>query len=815
MLALVALVCSCEPEEELASFNLSAAIEGLVDEDQEVPSSTGSKVYMVNEKWTYWEVDDIISLGSDRTSGRGYMAQLIPSSLSQTDDWEDFNGIFVSSLPATSRYFLGLYPYNPENIIKGTGGSNTFSEVVINLPSEQPLVSDVTYAKNVFPMVAWYGGEWDSPQYTPYNLDFHSLAGVVRFQFYNTTGTDLTLYDIEFMSNKPLCGAFDVSDYKTYNPKLKAKSNSDATKKINVSCGENGVSFRSGSSEDLITVYLVVPSTMGSNQAEYHTMRVCLYTDKEHSDPGTIYVETQEGGVKVRRSTITYARAVNVDQLNGSGGFELATSLSGHGTKERPFRIYTLKDMKYLREQFKNSHPSAGEHAYINNQEVTNDTYFKIMRNDILLTSETWEGGIPNFMGHMTYEANPASSISYKGIINNSNYPIFQSIEPGAVVEGITVYRKSNAVYEGTEAFSPFCFQNNGTIRDCRVVSIATEASSTTSVTDAIVTRHANTAGICCRNSATGVIENCGNMAVMKAENSGINIAGICGINHGTIKGCYVSSPFNVAGAAMAGAICAENEPTGVVEECYYSASISSANFNIAGIVYDNEGTVNNCYFSHTGILNSTAEVGGIVYNNNAGGLVDYCRFEGAIRGVNVAGIATNLIGGTVRNSFVCVGTSRYPSSIGQVLLLNNGTVAGGLIGNMSGGSLLNSFYLGTHVVYYGGNSSVKIGPLVGNATAGEIGHCYVREFISSGKVFGSVRNAVTYNGPVYHVDGTESNAGETGVIGITTAEAEDASTGLHNKLNTTAASARTADYKTWEQIDSRYAVLEIMRQTP
>ena len=135
-------VASCEKEKEgTGSFKFNATIENLDTDDN-------AKVNLVDEQWVYWEVGDNISLASDKSSSQ------VVATLTNTGgpNYPDFNGTFISELPWSSKYFLGLFPYSENNVITGSSESKDFS-AQIELPAVQPLRNDITFARKVFPMV--------------------------------------------------------------------------------------------------------------------------------------------------------------------------------------------------------------------------------------------------------------------------------------------------------------------------------------------------------------------------------------------------------------------------------------------------------------------------------------------------------------------------------------------------------------------------------------------------------------------------------------------------------------------------------------
>ena len=165
---------SCKEEDKSATFTFNATLEQ--------PSDSGNtKVRLVNERWIYWEGGDQITVGSDMSGSTPVQGDLTAFG----GDFSDFNGAFSSTLPYDSKYFFALFPHHASNSISSAGGRNFTAQIY--LKNEQPYRSgaqgDFTFSKNVIPMCAWYGDEaW------PPHLDFHSMAGIVRLQFYNGNG---------------------------------------------------------------------------------------------------------------------------------------------------------------------------------------------------------------------------------------------------------------------------------------------------------------------------------------------------------------------------------------------------------------------------------------------------------------------------------------------------------------------------------------------------------------------------------------------------------------------------------------------------
>ena len=109
---------SCEREKEgNGSFTFNASIENLDTDDP------AAKVHLVDEQWIYWEQGDNISIASDQSSSQ----ELATLTNTGGPNYPDFNGTFISELPWSSKYFLGLFPYSENNVITGSVNSTVFS----------------------------------------------------------------------------------------------------------------------------------------------------------------------------------------------------------------------------------------------------------------------------------------------------------------------------------------------------------------------------------------------------------------------------------------------------------------------------------------------------------------------------------------------------------------------------------------------------------------------------------------------------------------------------------------------------------------
>ena len=681
-LVLVLTLASCEKEKPKMRINFSATMEQLDD---------GSKVRLVNERYVYWEYDDCISIASDlSTGGAGQEeANLVNSG---SEDFSDYNGVFVTSLPEGSKYFLGLHPAHDNNVITPAGSGNSGFSASIYLRPTQPYRNDSSFAKQVLPMVAWYGGHWDdNPGSTPFNLDFHSLAGLVRLQFYNSSNADHTITSITVScADKQLCGMFNVNGIKTYNPSLTATADGNASfGTLTLSMPGNALEFKKDS---LRSFYLVLPSRSGSDAGDEYALHVTVNTD------GGSF--SRDLTVKIRRNGITYTRAVGITAFSP---ISYTNGIVGNGTLERPFKIYKIAELQAVRDSF--AHPRLDGNVYLNGQKVTSQTEFRIMRSDIVLNTSNWTAGISNFKGHMLYNSNAA--VALHGITNTSNRPLFESISSDGVVEGLTV-KSNHSVSNSSPAFSLFCNENNGKIVDCHMTTPSTEDPS-------YHLRFYGTAyaGICCTNN--GTIE--GSTCSVLARIAG-NFAGICHTNSatGTIKGCIASSPLNVYNATHAAGICYQN--SGTIEDCYFDARYTAGATIWGGICYQNSKTIRHSYISDGAVIHGTT-VGGIAVNNT--GTIDYCWCGGELRGTTVGGIAANQSGANSKLTNCFVDNNLFVITL---LASASSHYAGGLVAVLNGGSVKDSYTL-INQIQTRDNTGVY-GSLAGHIGAGaKVDNCY------------------------------------------------------------------------------------------
>ena len=730
---------ACQKEKKgNEEFRFTATTERLQNDN--------AKVRIVDERYIIWEYDDEISIGSNTsgdTKNKAWLYYADPNS----EDWSAYNGVFLTTLPSTSQYFLGLHPYSDNNIIISSAGGGASFSAKIDIPATQTYRNDSTFDKQVFPMVAWYGGEWGSDPYTPFNLDFHSLGTIVRLQFLNTTGAASAISSITITStDKQLYGLYIVNNYNTNDPSLSGLETSKKT--VTIDCGGSGVAF---ANNQLLTFYLVLPAFTGRDNTTQFTLTATVNNTASQSCSRTFQVNT-------RRNGITYMQALEISSWTSAP----TPTISGNGTADRPFKVYDIADLQYLRDCYNSVART------INGQPITADTYIKLMRSDIVLTQANWLAGIRNFVGHFL----TMNQQSHPGISNTcQNVPIFESIGAQGEVIGLTVKSSGSNNTTNPTGVSPFCTQNNGRIIDCAITNKPNSSDYTTSIFSPF-------AGICVTNNGTIQGSRCEARVEVQSNQ---HFAGICLHNKGTIVGCQAGDMTLRDFSAKGAGICYEN--SGTVKDCYYAANIMNSNADWGAIVYENSGIVKHCYMSNTGYLYTSKGVGGIVRNNiGASSLVDYCWVSGKLRGRTVGGIVDSLVNGEVRNCF--------NSTTAMVTVTSATSVGGGLVGYVKGGQVNNSYV--NDIALIRNNNNAVIGGLAGAVTGGTFSYCYSYE---DNNAFYGTTTAATYN-HCYLVDASQAN--------INTASSSNFAT-LTTNLN----GSGNSNFSTWVQpTDSSAPVL-------
>lgn len=681
LLALLALAAGCKKDQVAVRFLVTA--ESPAQEE-------ASKTHLVDERYVCWDNGDQFTINTNKSGQAPTVA---------TYENGEYNAYFESYLDYDANIFCALYPHSTNNIIEMNDAGDV-TRLKCDFPALQPFRDDYTFGTNACPMVA-YEPRAGEP---PFHLQFHNLCGIARIELYGTHGTQKEVRKVEFVeaNGKQISGMFTVNGHDTYNPSLTATDpGTDASKKITIECTR-----RIGSGEPMMTFYLVLPALEGTTSYKLHM----TVTNNE----GNQFKKTLT--VPIRRNGITKAPAIAISEwgVPAAGGTGSGTiTITGNGTKSRPFQIYSAADLAYLRDRY--------EYGTLNTYTLGRDTYILVMRSDIVLTNSNWTSGISGFAGHFIYNA---SSSSTPGITNNSNQPIFNTISSDGVVEGLTVKGTSSMNTAEEKEFSPLCGTNSGKIIDCMVASSASFTLTSTNPGSGT-----GIAGICVHNNDGAVIEGCGCSGRLDSRDH--VVAGICLHNHtgGTIRGCYITSPMLATRCLEAAGVCYENRSNGIVENCYFAANTNSSTSHWGGIVYKNSGNVSRCYVDRSGVISTTRSVGGIV-NTCTGGIVDRCwnstdRMQtSSSLNDGVGGLIYHMTGGELRNSYCNIPSAEFSATTGWV---------GGAIAEMSGGSACNSYSFSRQSQVSGHK-----GTFVGNLTGGSVENCYGRSQFVETRFYGA-----------------------------------------------------------------------------
>ena len=696
-LALVAMILglySCEKE--------AGTIEVGADLEQPAVYQNG-KSYLDGEHFIYWESGDQIAVTND------WSDSLSPYTHASGVRETKFYGYTSDMAKANKILNGGCYGVYPVSSYVGDGSAK------IKFPNTMPYRDDFSFGKDAFPMVAY------SANPTTNGLGFHSVCGIARIQIFSRQVGSHNIDRIEFTevgidhgsSNKQISGVFTVNKIKTSAPYLSAtdsSNNSIVISGINQTIGD---ATASQAKSRLLTFYLPLPATKADSARNLTT-----YILRMKVVSGSNYF-SKDFKVDIRRNCITMLQAIDVDHWNECTHGQRNVHLVGCGTKERPFQIYTFNELCKVRDAFKNN-------GKINDQEITKDTYFRLQRTDIrLLTEEAananditrdangvrhygtpdhsqmntcgaWTEGIPNFKGHFTCASNNPTQF---GIDNRSHKPLFQSISAEGVVDSVTV--RGGFTVTGTPIgdFSPFCLVNNGKMSNC--------------VNQANITCNNNVAGVCYTNN--GTITGCRNEGRLT---SSLNVAGICMVNNANkvVNRCVGLASGVLAGDQVGGLVHTNN---GTVQSSYANYNNLSAVGNIGCIVYQNNSIysiVKNCYVSGSFATQNPYSVGGICHTS-IGSVTDCYNAMSSIKGSSyVGGIIAIMNGGSIQNCYL-------DGSTGGTLTTNNYTTrAGGFVGYMTAGEILNGYNVFSCYLGHSGGGDNSVGGCVGtiNPASGE-----------------------------------------------------------------------------------------------
>ena len=678
--AALLLTTGCKKEKNERTFSFEA--------EAEMPAAEGdAKSHLVNEEYVYWDLGDQISINSNVGEADDLKVGVL-----QSKAGEGFNGVFVAELLDGSNKFAALYPHASGNVIE-LNNSGAVQQLRLDYPSVQEFSSDFSFSQGGCPMVAYN----NSGNY-PFLMRFHNLCGIVRVELYSTLGETYQLSDVTFTSTSHISGLFDVRDYDKAEPYLVGGTNNTIT----IPCAGRYVG---GGSTALLTFYLTLPQTAPNGADVEYPLTMTVHATQN----GTHMQVVKNVTLKIRRNGITKLPALNLNSWSESGNGDAEAGIVGDGSEMRPFQIYSVADLVKVRDAM-NTAFNAHTSAKINGITVTTNSFFRIMRSDIVLTDENWTSSIERFTGHLTYTATTMSSTP--GITNNTSRPIVNELSEGSVIENIAIKGTAHFTVDPTASeseftYSPLCRTNRGTIRNCEIASTASFSLSTTKSGADI-----GVGGICVSN--WGTVEGCGCRGTLTSNNH--SVAGVCFINEGTVRGCYCSSPMGTTeSTGNMGGICYKNTANGSVVESYFAASTVNTKASVGGIVYENSGMVNHCYVG-TESITTTAKLGGIV-NKNISGVVDYCFVNSSALSAlgNLGGIVCDMTGGEVRNCYM-----NRPSTALWCKSSSTEVYCGGVVALLNGGAVRNSYAY----VNFSGSLPNK-GTVAGRFAKGTIVNCY------------------------------------------------------------------------------------------
>lgn len=717
IVTLAAILVSCKKEYD--PFVISATIEQLEQEDNSAKNYLENEHFIVfdpSDQFLLWKSKDNYALAHTGSKPGRENVMLYGEDASGDPDQ---NGIYNFS---TSGSLYGIYPAsamikpearNTDREVNSVAIDEIDPELLLETPTIYYPTSwqyrdDYSFGKEAFPMVAYREASDGS-------VVFHSISGVARIQLYSDKVTG-TVKQIEFQNKYTnsdvvdhkalkLAGSFEVQDITQEAPYVEAADG--ASDKITI----KGINKPVGGG-NLLTFYLPLPAQYQHDDGAPAVRGITKYyvRMKVTNQDGKIYFHDMK--LDIRRNCLTMMQAVNITAWKDDEreAPSLEYDFAGCGTKDRPFLIYTYNDLVKVKNVYDNANRGT-----INGIKPGPNTYFKIVRTDIKLTSGTpdgerdaygnwhyganpshsqmrtcgpWEGGIKNFDGHMWCGSN---NPEVHGIINESQAPLFYSIAGTGQVDSITV-RGSINLGVGTSKgdFSPLCITNNGTMRNC---------VNQCNIYDARATNYAascdNIAGVCYTNN--GLVTGCRNEGKLYTSGAGKKVAGICMNNLGIVQNCEVlagakmSSPgiTTASGDFLAGTIGGiVHTNSGTVRSCYANINNAAGKGHIGGIVYENETDklIQSCYVDGSYSSSTKYQVGGICHSN-AGDIVDCRNQMDMLSGSTyVGGISATMTRGEIRNCYL-EGSGQITTSQDR-----NQVDCGGFVGYMTGGSINNCY---------------------------------------------------------------------------------------------------------------------------
>ncbi len=269
--------------------------------------------------------------------------------------------------------------------------------------------------------------------------------------------------------------------------------------------------------------------------------------------------------------------------------------------------------------------------------------YNYILLNDITLPDATAESSYSCITPYFSSLDGNGYSLILSGEYNfdGTNIGIFSELSENQVLTNLTIKIKNNVIINATEEtfnFGVLVGENSGIISNCEVAFDNTLVAL--SVTNETASTSSYVAGLVGVNTTDGTITN----SRVKANlYSTVNIAGVVGVNEGTIASSYFQSGKIVkdgaSRAVVAGFVVENSNGTiitsytsgGVGSEIYYDGNDSyiKTSYYCAGFAYyNNKGNIYDCYSNL--VLQGSTDMAGFVYTNT--GTVERCFSLSSLR---------------------------------------------------------------------------------------------------------------------------------------------------------------------------------------
>jgi len=447
----------------------------------------------------------------------------------------------------------------------------------------------------------------------------------------------------------------------------------------------------------------------------------------------------------------------------------------GNGSENNPFLITNVTQLQAIRN-------------------ASNSAHFRLINDIDALATSGWNGGqgfnpIGQFNGSLDgagYTVNNLT-INRPGLYNCA---FITQMGAMAVVQNITF---ANATVRGGDRTAMFSGTLGGTLSNVTgsgmviggstVGGIAGQMDAGSSVlnstmtvnvtgtgdwvggitgllnSNAILTNVANTGNVSGQARVGGVTGQVNSGAIItnavitgNVTGTGDLVGGLVGYNQNQIMGSSYTG--NVSGQKFVGGAAGRNE--GAINGVSINGNITGSSDNIGGLVgWNNNGTITNCATS--GSVSGVKEVGGLVgFHGYSNGTISGCNAAMSVTGLeNVGGLVGYNQDGLIEKSY----------TTGQV---NGITNTGGLVGNSRwGGALISMCYTLSNVNPGGtGGNSNQSGGLIGNLTGGTVQNCFARGSVTGNNRVGGLIGQMEQNANIMNSYSTGQVVGNAGQVG-------------------------------------------------